>query len=42
MTKRICEELRDTGAHPLRGWTGRVVRRGRTGGFEARDDRDAG
>ena len=41
-TKRICDDLRDSGAHPLRGWTGRVVRRGPTGGFETRDERDTG
>ena len=38
-TKRICDELRGSGAHPLRGWTGRIVRRGPTGGFETRDKR---
>jgi len=34
VVRRICEELRDRGDHPLRGWTGRVVRRTDTGGFE--------
>jgi ubiquinol-cytochrome c reductase cytochrome b subunit len=32
--KRICEELRASEAHPLRGWEGRRVRRTETGGFE--------
>ena len=32
VTRRVCVQLRDS--HPLRGWTGRVVRRTATGGFE--------
>ena len=31
---RICRELRDSGIHPLRGFTGRRLRRTATGGFE--------
>lgn len=40
LVKRVCEELRDREGHPLRRWTGRVVRRTATGGFEtvARED----
>ena len=34
LTKRICEGLSATEAHPLRGWTGSVVRRTPSGGFE--------
>lgn len=33
--KRICNELRRTRAHPLREWSGEVVRRNEQGGFEA-------
>lgn len=33
-TKRLCEELSDREARPLRGWTGKVVRRTPAGGFE--------
>jgi quinol---cytochrome-c reductase cytochrome b subunit len=33
-TKWICEQLNASGAHPLRAWTGSVVRRGESGGFE--------
>jgi ubiquinol-cytochrome c reductase cytochrome b subunit len=33
LTRRVCEELRDLDAHPLRGWRGRVVRRTEAGGF---------
>jgi len=35
ITLRICRELRDTGRHPLRGFSGRRLRRGPTGGFVA-------
>jgi ubiquinol-cytochrome c reductase cytochrome b subunit len=34
MVKWTCEQLRATGARPLRGWTGAVVRRTPAGGFE--------
>jgi ubiquinol-cytochrome c reductase cytochrome b subunit len=34
VTRRICLALKRTGAHPLRGWTGAVVRRNERGGFE--------
>jgi ubiquinol-cytochrome c reductase cytochrome b subunit len=36
VTRRLCQELRASGAHPLRGWTGGAVRRGEGGGFERR------
>lgn len=36
-TKRICEDLRARGGHPLRGWTGRVVRRTPEGGHAPLD-----
>jgi quinol---cytochrome-c reductase cytochrome b subunit len=36
VTRRVCQELRASGAHPLRGWTGARVRRGEGGGFERR------
>jgi ubiquinol-cytochrome c reductase cytochrome b subunit len=38
--KGICEELRARGAHPLRGWTGSVIRRGEQDGFEEVRARD--
>jgi ubiquinol-cytochrome c reductase cytochrome b subunit len=34
-TKRVCERLRATEPHPLRGWEGAVVRRSPGGGFAA-------
>ncbi|MGD9734622.1 MAG: cytochrome bc complex cytochrome b subunit [Solirubrobacterales bacterium] len=35
VAKRVCEELRDRERHPLRGWSGRVIRRDEgTLGFE--------
>jgi ubiquinol-cytochrome c reductase cytochrome b subunit len=34
LVKRICEELRRTRVHPLREWSGEVVRRNERGGFE--------
>jgi ubiquinol-cytochrome c reductase cytochrome b subunit len=34
VARRVCEELRDREAHPLRGWTGQVVHRTPAGGFE--------
>jgi ubiquinol-cytochrome c reductase cytochrome b subunit len=34
VTYWMCKQLRDSEAHPLRGWTGSVVRRGPAGGFE--------
>jgi len=38
--KRICEELQARGGHPLRGWTGQVVRRTPGGGFETLVEED--
>jgi ubiquinol-cytochrome c reductase cytochrome b subunit len=35
ITKRACEELQRSDAHPMRGWEGREVRRLPGGGFEA-------
>jgi ubiquinol-cytochrome c reductase cytochrome b subunit len=35
VTMRICEELRATDTHPLRGFVGSTVRRSSQGGFEA-------
>jgi ubiquinol-cytochrome c reductase cytochrome b subunit len=37
LTRRICIELRETGRHPLRGWSGRAVARNRSGGFQPLD-----
>lgn len=34
VVRRVCEELRATDAHPLRGWSGTEVRRSAAGGFE--------
>jgi hypothetical protein len=34
IVKRICEQLRRTNAHPLRGFPGQVVRRTPGGGYE--------
>jgi ubiquinol-cytochrome c reductase cytochrome b subunit len=34
VTRRICEDLRRTGIHPLRGFVGTVVRRSPAGGFD--------
>ena len=34
LTKRACEELRASEAHPLRGWSGGVVRRTAAGGYD--------
>jgi hypothetical protein len=34
ITFRICDELRRSGIHPLRGWQGEVVARRRDGAFE--------
>ncbi len=34
-TLRLCRQLRDTGEHPWRRWTGRAVRRNAAGGFES-------
>jgi ubiquinol-cytochrome c reductase cytochrome b subunit len=40
--RRVCEDLRDRGERPLRGWTGRVVRRTEGGGYATviGDERD--
>jgi ubiquinol-cytochrome c reductase cytochrome b subunit len=35
-TRAVCDELRRSGAHPLRGWTGTVVERTPDGGFRPR------
>jgi ubiquinol-cytochrome c reductase cytochrome b subunit len=35
VTREICRRLAESGQHPLRGWTGRRVRRSPSGGFEA-------
>jgi ubiquinol-cytochrome c reductase cytochrome b subunit len=35
VVKWTCEQLRASGARPLRGWTGAVVRRTPAGGFDA-------
>ena len=35
LTKRICSELARSERHPLRGWSGSVVRRNAAGGFDA-------
>jgi ubiquinol-cytochrome c reductase cytochrome b subunit len=37
VVRRVCEELKAREEHPLRGWSGRVVRRVPGGGYE--DDR---
>jgi ubiquinol-cytochrome c reductase cytochrome b subunit len=34
VARRVCEELRDRETHPLRRWSGQVVRRTAAGGFE--------
>ncbi len=34
VAKRTCEALKRTEAHPLRGWSGRAVRRTDSGGYE--------
>jgi hypothetical protein len=34
IARRVCEDLREREAHPLGGWTGRVIRRRAGGGFE--------
>jgi ubiquinol-cytochrome c reductase cytochrome b subunit len=36
LTKRICSELARSERHPLREWTGSIVRRNAAGGFDAR------
>jgi hypothetical protein len=33
ITRRICRDLRDSGARPLRGWTGAIVERTPDGGY---------
>jgi ubiquinol-cytochrome c reductase cytochrome b subunit len=35
LVRRICRELQASEMHPLRGWTGRTLRRKPGGGFEA-------
>lgn len=40
-TRRVCRELRDTGARPLRGWTGTVVHRSAGGGYVPADQSGA-
>jgi ubiquinol-cytochrome c reductase cytochrome b subunit len=34
LTKRVCEELRDRGEHPLRGWSGAILEPTPSGGWE--------
>jgi hypothetical protein len=34
-TKRVCAGLALEQAHPLRGWSGHIVIRNRSGGFDA-------
>ena len=41
LTLHVCRRLRDSGSHPLRGWTGTVIRRNATGGFEPAEDAPA-
>jgi ubiquinol-cytochrome c reductase cytochrome b subunit len=36
LVRRICRELRASGAHPLRGWVGATVTRAPGGGFQMR------
>jgi ubiquinol-cytochrome c reductase cytochrome b subunit len=38
VAKRVCEELAARDGHPLRGWTGTVIRRGPRDGFEEAED----
>jgi ubiquinol-cytochrome c reductase cytochrome b subunit len=38
VTRRVCRELSRSGAHPLRGWSGRQVERSADGGFVAEDE----
>ena len=35
VTKRVCVELARSERHPLRGWSGSIVRRNAAGGFDA-------
>jgi hypothetical protein len=42
VARRVCEELGAREAHPLRGWTGQVVRRTPGGGFETLAGEDGG
>lgn len=35
VTKRVCAGLAREQAHPLRGWSGHIVVRNRSGGFDA-------
>ena len=35
VVRRTCRQLSDTGVHPLRGWTGAIVRRTGRGGFDS-------
>jgi len=37
LTRMICVELRRSGRHPLRGWSGSVLARTRRGGFQTID-----
>jgi hypothetical protein len=38
LVRRACRDLKESEAHPLRGWSGTVVRRRADGGYEAEDD----
>jgi ubiquinol-cytochrome c reductase cytochrome b subunit len=42
VARTVCEELRDREGHPLRRWTGQVVRRTPAGGFETVISEDGG
>jgi hypothetical protein len=35
LTRRICRELLREESHPLRGWSGAIVERNASGGFDA-------
>jgi ubiquinol-cytochrome c reductase cytochrome b subunit len=38
LVRRACRDLKESEGHPLRGWSGTVVRRRADGGYEAEDD----
>ena len=42
VTRRICDELARSGRHPLRAWSGSIVRRNVAGGFDTIDDQHRG
>ncbi len=41
LTLSMCRQLRGSGSHPLRGWTGTVVERTPEGGFANRSARES-